>query len=84
MLLSPSLVHNELSRLLGSGSSHTAMLMVPHGQAISFATNPSFEHDNSQDEPDLDEPERMRLLLGLASQWQAGDPPRVECEVRQG
>ena len=33
------------------------------------------------DEPWLDEPERLRLLLGLASQWNEDDSPRIECEV---
>ena len=35
------------------------------------------------DEPWLDEPERLRLLLGLASQWSEDDSPRIECEVSE-
>lgn len=34
-----------------------------------------------EDEPYLDEPERIRLLCGLASQWEEDESPRVECEV---
>jgi hypothetical protein len=34
------------------------------------------------DEPYLDAPERLRLLSGLASQWDEDESPRVECEVR--
>ena len=39
------------------------------------------EEQQSSDEPWLDTPERMRLLLGLASQWEEDESPRVECEV---
>jgi hypothetical protein len=42
------------------------------------------ETDTDEDEgeePYLDGPERMRLLCGLASQWEEDESPRVECEV---
>jgi hypothetical protein len=37
--------------------------------------------EGGQEEPYLDEPERIRLLCGLASQWEEDESPRVECEV---
>lgn len=37
--------------------------------------------DDEDDEPYLEGPERLRLLLGLASQWEDDESPRVECEV---
>jgi hypothetical protein len=40
------------------------------------------EEDEQGEEPYLDAPERLRLLSGLASQWEDDDSPRVECEVR--
>lgn len=39
------------------------------------------EEDSEDDEPYLEGPERLRLLLGLASQWEDDESPRVECEV---
>lgn len=39
------------------------------------------EEQDEEEEPYLDEPERMRLLLGLASQWTQDESPRIECEV---
>lgn len=38
--------------------------------------------EDDEDEPYLEGPERLRLLLGLASQWEEDESPRVECEVR--
>lgn len=37
--------------------------------------------EEGDDEPWLEGPERLRLLLGLASQWEEDASPRVECEV---
>jgi hypothetical protein len=37
--------------------------------------------EDDDDEPYLEGPERLRLLLGLASQWEDDESPRVECEV---
>ena len=37
--------------------------------------------DADGEEPWLEDPERMRLLSGLASQWEEDASPRVECEV---
>lgn len=37
--------------------------------------------EDDDDEPYLEGPERLRLLLGLASQWEEDESPRVECEV---
>lgn len=37
--------------------------------------------DDDAEEPWLEGPERLRLLLGLASQWEEDESPRVECEV---
>lgn len=39
------------------------------------------DDDDDDDEPYLEGPERLRLLLGLASQWEEDESPRVECEV---
>jgi hypothetical protein len=39
------------------------------------------EGEGEDDEPWLEGPERLRLLLGLASQWEEDESPRVECEV---
>lgn len=39
------------------------------------------EGEGEEEEPYLDEPERIRLLCGLASQWEEDESPRVECEV---
>jgi hypothetical protein len=39
------------------------------------------EEEEEEEEPYLDEPERLRLLCGLASQWEEDESPRVECEV---
>jgi len=39
------------------------------------------EEEEEVDEPWLEGPERLRLLLGLASQWEEDASPRVECEV---
>ncbi|OXG79451.1 hypothetical protein C349_04400 [Cryptococcus neoformans var. grubii Br795] len=33
------------------------------------------------EEPYLDPPARLRLLLGLASQWNQGESPKMECEL---
>jgi hypothetical protein len=68
-------------------------LILPQGQLLSSATayndypeengeeDANGGTDESGDEPYLDDPERMRLLLGLASQWEEDESPRVECEV---
>ncbi|WVQ83660.1 hypothetical protein IAT38_005803 [Cryptococcus sp. DSM 104549] len=34
-----------------------------------------------EDEPYLDPPARLRLLLGLASQWGEDESPKMECEL---
>jgi hypothetical protein len=39
------------------------------------------EEEVTDSEPWLEGPERLRLLLGLASQWEEDESPRVECEV---
>ncbi|KAI9633718.1 uncharacterized protein MKK02DRAFT_38375 [Dioszegia hungarica] len=39
------------------------------------------EGEGEEEEPYLDEPERIRLLCGLASQWEEDESPRVECEL---
>ncbi|BEJ15152.1 hypothetical protein CspHIS471_0409190 [Cutaneotrichosporon sp. HIS471] len=41
----------------------------------------SEDDDDDDDEPYLEGPERLRLLLGLASQWEDDESPRVECEL---
>ncbi|ORX39376.1 hypothetical protein BD324DRAFT_327969 [Kockovaella imperatae] len=93
MLLSPLLCHESLSQLVESGP-HTALLASPHGSVVASARRPEGERDETNDDDDeeeeeeeedegpwLDEPERMRLLLGLASQWTTDESPRIECEL---
>lgn len=45
-------------------------------------THLSGDDEDDDEEPYLDKPERLRLLSGLASQWEEEESPRVECEVR--
>jgi hypothetical protein len=84
MLLSPATCHRKLQDLLGESSEgpHTALIATPYGQLVSVASNSRDEEEES-DEPWLDEPERIRLLLGLLSQWEEDESPRIECEVRR-
>jgi hypothetical protein len=42
-----------------------------------------YEPEDDEDVVYLDHPERLRLLLGLASQWEEESSPRVECEASQ-
>lgn len=78
---------------------HTALLITPQGQLISAASIPADEDEESgegeegddvartgviTEEPYLDPPARLRLLLGLASQWNQGESPKMECEVMIG
>ncbi|WVN90009.1 uncharacterized protein L203_105241 [Cryptococcus depauperatus CBS 7841] len=76
---------------------HTALLITPQGQPIVSASIPtdygdSEEGDNEDDnndeeegddaeEPYLDKPARLRLILGLASQWNENESPKMECEL---
>ncbi|CAD6567231.1 MAG: hypothetical protein TREMPRED_003418 [Tremellales sp. Tagirdzhanova-0007] len=66
---------------------HTALLIVPQGQLISSASTYGY---NSSDQliSEVDEearwlagPERVRLLLGLASQWEEDESAHIECEL---
>jgi hypothetical protein len=96
MLISPLRTQRELASLITphrTQGPHTALLILPQGQLLSSATayndypeenseeDANGGTDGSGDEPYLDDPERMRLLLGLASQWEEDESPRVECEV---
>lgn len=83
MLVSPALCHDRLQSILGESSTgpHTALIATPNGQLVSSASNPRSEDEADSDEPWLDEPERIRLLLGLLSQWEEDESPRIECEV---
>ena len=82
MIISPATCHRRLQALLGSQElgAQTALLATPGGQLISCAVKAK-EVEASPDEPWLEEPERIRLLLGLLSQWEEGESPRIECEV---
>jgi hypothetical protein len=82
MLLSPLQLHADLSRLTSPSPSepHTALLILPHGRLLCSASKYD-EMEFAEDEPYLDEPERLRLLCGLASQWEEDESSRVECEV---
>ncbi|KAK8853433.1 hypothetical protein IAR55_004139 [Kwoniella newhampshirensis] len=37
--------------------------------------------EDEDEEPYLERPERLRLLLGLASQWNEGESQKMECEL---
>jgi hypothetical protein len=83
MLLSPATCHKRLQAILGTEElgAQTALLATPGGQLISCAAKDKADAEAASDEPWLDEPERIRLLLGLLSQWEEGESPRIECEV---
>jgi len=84
MLLSPASCHDQLKSLLSNDSGpHTALLATPEGQLVCCASIERLDEpeDEASAEPWLDEPERIRLLLGLLSQWQQEESPRIECEV---
>jgi hypothetical protein len=90
MLLSPASFSKRLHDLITdtvSSGPHTALLAGPHGQLVSSASlrfeamTILEEEGHEEEEPWLDEPERMRLLLGLLSQWEEDESPRIECEV---
>jgi len=84
MLLSPASCHEQLTSLLSQDiGPHTALLATPHGQLVccSSKERPDEQEGESTAEPWLDEPERIRLLLGLLSQWEQEESPRIECEV---
>jgi len=85
MIISPATCHRRLQALLGSQElgAQTALLATPGGQLISCAVKAK-EVEALPDEPWLEEPERIRLLLGLLSQWEEGESPRIECEVSLG
>ena len=93
MLLSAQRIHRQLKDIISiqvSQGLHTALLIVPQGRLICTATTFSSElvergsaSEDAEDEDRwLEGPERLRLLLGLASQWEEDESPRMECEVR--
>ena len=93
MLLSPQRIHQQLVRLTSTDDTlgpHTALLILPQGQLISSAMAVLSDQGQVEqhalgetaNEPWLEGPERIRILLGLASQWGEEDSPRIECEVR--
>lgn len=112
MLVSPIRVYDLLSGVLEPSEDdgpHTALLITPPGELISYSTLPeddagdsetsgeelddevpgdeleeAIEDVQAEEEPYLEGPERLRLLLGLASQWEDDESPRVECEVGLG
>jgi hypothetical protein len=81
MLLSPVLIHQQLEGIIGLVYIHTAILISPNGQVVASASRGDSDDDPVDTGPELDGPERRRLLLGLAAQWQEDESPRVECEV---
>jgi len=84
MLLSPASCHEQLQSLLDQlPGPHTALLATPNGQLVCCASRERLDEPEgeSTNEPWLDEPERIRLLLGLLSQWEQDESPRIECEV---
>lgn len=84
MLIAPQKVRLQLLGCLSTGSedAHTAMILLPNGQLLASASvYDEMDAPEDDDEPYLDEPERLRLLAGLASQWEDGQSPKIECEV---
>jgi hypothetical protein len=84
MLLSPASCHDQLQSLLSRfPGPHTALLATPNGQLVCCASKERVDEPEGEftNEPWLDEPERIRLLLGLLSQWVSDESPRIECEV---
>ncbi|ORY33380.1 hypothetical protein BCR39DRAFT_519597 [Naematelia encephala] len=93
MLISPERVHRHLQATLADRNGpHTAVLTAPQGQILgsasvapnsdskdSYTDDPG--HEMNDNEPWLETPERLRLLVGLASQWHTDESPRVECEL---
>ncbi|ODN95349.1 hypothetical protein L198_04745 [Cryptococcus wingfieldii CBS 7118] len=96
MLISPSKIHAALTDVLSSNHAngpHTALLITPQGRLMSRASINLDDEDSDDgngapngngegvDEPYLDPPARVRLLLGLASQWNEGSSAKMECEL---
>ncbi|TYJ59000.1 hypothetical protein B9479_000439 [Cryptococcus floricola] len=90
MLISPSKIHAALTDVLSSNHAdgpHTALLITPQGRLMSRASISLDDEDSDDgngegvDEPYLDPPARVRLLLGLASQWNEGSSAKMECEL---
>lgn len=95
MLVSPEQIHRYLGDMLDPDRGlHTALLIMPNGRLICSASvfgapgdaeqTTSEELEEGQEVVEgqwLDRPERVRLLLGLASQWAEDESPRIECEV---
>lgn len=93
MLISPQRIYRQLHNIVSAdpiAGAHTALLIIPQGQLVSSASTFGFDSvirgseldDIESETPWLDGPERLRLLHGLASQWEEDESPRVECEVR--
>ncbi|ODN77455.1 hypothetical protein L202_04633 [Cryptococcus amylolentus CBS 6039] len=94
MLISPSKIHAALTSVLSPNHAegpHTALLITPQGRLMSRA---AINLDDDQDSDDgngkgeggvdeayLDPPARVRLLLGLASQWNEASSAKMECEL---
>lgn len=95
MLLSPLQLHHDLQALTSpTAGPHTALLILPQGRLLCSASryDETFtgdenenenenEEENEDEQPYLEEPERLRLLCGLASQWEEDDSSKIECEV---
>ncbi|KAK4689586.1 hypothetical protein P7C73_g500, partial [Tremellales sp. Uapishka_1] len=85
MLISPSRIHSALTLLLSPFPSlgpHTALLITPQGELLSLSSTTREDDEfEASGEPWLETPERTRLLLGLASQWEEDESNRVECEL---
>lgn len=74
---------------------HTALLITPAGQIMSWvSTPPGFDYyddetkdetngdeEEGEEEPWLDTPERLRLILGLVAEFTEGSVSKVESEV---
>jgi hypothetical protein len=101
MLLSPAKIHDDLSSITSTSDTsypHTAMLITPAGQIMSWVStppgydyydqDPNNDHENGdsqqegdEEEPWLDTPERLRLILGLVAEFTEGTVSKVESEV---
>jgi hypothetical protein len=83
MLISPLQLHHDLDILTTTSPSgpHTALVMLPQGLILCSASKYDDTFDDDSEEAYIDEPERLRILCGMASQWEDDDSAKVECEV---
>lgn len=83
MLLDPKAITGALNDIVDGQTPqapHTALLLLPQGRPLASVTLSS-SFDDDADEEYLEPEERLRLLSGLAAQWDPSESARMECEV---